>query len=150
MISFSKKLYYAIEAVLYIAYNSGNGPISGRDISEKQGLPSRYLEQLMQKLVRGGLLRSVRGPHGGYVLARERRRITLGDICNVLRDDSEDNETEGYGGTPLGSHVVLPVWNVAHHHMMVHLKQVDLASLCEHAAQQNIKKTHQEKMDFTI
>ena len=84
-----KKLYYAVEAVLYIAYNAGNGPISSRDIAEKQGLPPRYLEQLMQRLVHGGVLRGVRGPHGGYMLARERRRITVGDICAVLKEEDE-------------------------------------------------------------
>jgi Rrf2 family iron-sulfur cluster assembly transcriptional regulator len=83
----SKKLFYAVEAVLYIAYNGGKGPISSRDIAARQGLPPRYLEQLMQRLVRGGILRGVRGPHGGYLLARERRRISVGDICEVLSDD---------------------------------------------------------------
>src|ERR1700727_1850634 len=108
MIALPKKLYYAVEAVLYIAYNAGHGPISSRDIAEKQKLPSRYLEQLMQKLVRGGILRGVRGPRGGYVLARERRRITVGDICAVLNEE-ELNEQDGYGGTPLGDKIVLPV-----------------------------------------
>ena len=149
MISPSKKLFYAVEAVLYIAYNAGQGPITSRDIAEKQGLPPRYLEQLMQKLVRGGLLRGVRGPHGGYVLAKERRRITVGDICVVLADDKEEDQT-GYGGTPLGAHVVQPVWEAAARAMNEHLKQVNLATLCEQAVARNIRKTTDEKLDFNI
>lgn len=149
MITLSKKLYYAIEAVLYIAYNTGGGPISGRDIAEKQGLPPRYLEQLMQRLVRGGVLRGVRGPHGGYVLARERRRITVGDICDVLSDD-DDQDTSGYGGTALGNQIVLPMWEGAYRQMMEHLKQISLAELCEQALAKNIRKAQEEKMDFTI
>jgi Rrf2 family transcriptional regulator, iron-sulfur cluster assembly transcription factor len=150
MITLSKKLYYAIEAVLYIAYNSGGGPISGRDIVARQGLPPRYLEQLMQKLVRGGLLRGVRGPNGGYVLARERRRITVGDICKVLSDEDDDQDSKGYGGTPLGNQVISPVWETSHKHMMEYLQKVSLAELCDQALAKNIRKSHEEKMDFTI
>ena len=146
----SKKLFYAVEAVLYIAYNGGQGPISGRDIAERQKLPPRYLEQLMQKLVRGGVLRGVRGPHGGYLLARERRRITVADICNVLNDDKDEQDAETYSGTALGVKVVLPVWEKAHTQMMEHLKQVNLAELCEQALTKNIRKDAEVKMDFAI
>lgn len=146
----SKKLYYAVEAVLYIAYNGGHGPISGKDIAERQNLPPRYLEQLMQKLVRGGVLRGVRGPHGGYLLARERRRITVGDICDILSDEKEEQDLNGYAGTTLGTHVVLPVWEKARTQMMQHLKQVNLAELCEQALAKNIRKDSEEKMDFAI
>src|SRR5690349_18609913 len=125
----SKKLYYAVEAVLYIAYNTGRGPISSRDIAGRQGLPPRYLEQLMQRLVRGGVLRGVRGPRGGYLLARERRRITVGDICEILMDDKDEQDMQGYGGTALGSKVVQPVWETAHRRMMEHLKEINLADL---------------------
>lgn len=149
MIEPSKKLFYAVEAVLYIAYNAGQGPITSKDIAQRQGLPPRYLEQLMQKLVRGGLLRGVRGPHGGYVLAKERRRITVADICSVLEGD-KDEEEKGYGGTPLGAQVVQPVWEAAQRAMHDHLKQVNLAALCEQAAQKQLRKSADEKADFAI
>lgn len=145
----SKKLYYAVEAVLYIAYNAGRGPIASRDIAARQGLPPRYLEQLMQKLVRGGILRGVRGPHGGYLLARERRRITVGDICEVLAEPKEE-DLQGYGGTPLGSAVVGPVWEQAQARTMGYLKEVNLADLCEQAALNNVRKDSEERMDFAI
>jgi len=145
-----KKLFYAVEAVLFIAYNSGHGPISGRDIATRQGLPPRYLEQLMQKLVRSGILRGVRGPHGGYLLARERRRITVGDICEALNEDKDDPYMKGYGGTPLGGKIVLPVWETAQRQTMEYLKQVNLAELCEKALLQSIRKEAVDKMDFAI
>jgi Rrf2 family protein len=150
MLTPSKKLFYAVEAVLYVAYNGVQGPISGRDIAARQGLPARYLEQLMQKLVRGGILRGVRGPHGGYLLARERRRITVGEICEVLKDDKDDQDMQGYGGTPLGEQIVHPVWETAQKQMMDHLKQVNLAELCDRAAIKHIRKESEEKMDFAI
>jgi len=149
MITPSKKIFYAVEAVLYIAYNAAQGPISSRDIAQCQGLPSRYLEQLMQKLVRGGILRGMRGPRGGYVLARERRRITVGDICEILQDDKEE-DLHGYAGTPLGARIVLPVWDSTYAQMMKYLKQVNLAELCEQASNINVRKLSDNKMDFII
>lgn len=150
MASLNKKLFYAVEAVLYIAYNSGHGAISSRDIAARQGLPARYLEVLMQKLVRGGILRGIRGPNGGYVLAKERRRITMSDICEILFDEADEKDEKGYGGTKLGKQVVRPVWQRAEAQMFEALKQVSLAELCEEAQAKNIKRSAEEKLDFAI
>ena len=150
MITPSKKIFYAVEAVLYIAYNAAAGPISSRDIAERQGLPPRYLEQLMQRLVRGGVLRGMRGPRGGYVLARERRRITVGDICQILQEEKDEQEVGEYAGTSLGHKVVRPVWEAAYTQVMEHLKQVNLAELCEQAVLKNIRRDSEERLDFII
>ena len=147
MLTSSRKLFYAVEAVLFIAYNAGNGPISSRDIATRQNLPPRYLEQLMQKLVRAGILRGVRGPSGGYVLARERRRISVGDICDVLMDDKEVQQE---ATTPLGQHIVGPVWVTAQRQLMQHLKDINLATLCDEALKKNIRKSGDKRMDFAI
>lgn len=144
-----RKLFYAVEAVLYIAYNTGHGPITGRDIALRQGLPPRYLEQLMQRLVRQGILRSVRGPHGGYLLARERRRVTVGDICDCL-NDKDDGDMKGYGGTALGTKIVAPIWETAQLQTLDYLRQVNLADLCEQAMDKHIRKESEEKLDFAI
>lgn len=150
MISVPKKLFYAVEAVLYIAYNAGQGPISSRDIAEKQGLPSRYLEQIMQRLVRAGVLRGVRGPRGGYLLARERRRVTVGDICRVLEEDGDEGEDQTLPCTPLGNRIVEPLWETARQKAMEQLAGVSMAELCERASAQNIRKQSDERMDFAI
>lgn len=65
-----EKLVLALEAVTDIAFHSGVDPVQSQDISERLGLPRRYLEQVMQQLVRAGILRGVRGPRGGYRMAR--------------------------------------------------------------------------------
>jgi Rrf2 family protein len=71
MLRISKKLMFAIEAVLDIAYNAGSEPVQSGEITRRQGIPKRYLEQVLQQLVRAGVLAGVRGPRGGYRLARE-------------------------------------------------------------------------------
>lgn len=90
MLSFDKKTLHAIEAMLTIAVHTGTQPISGKEIAARHDLPPRYLEQMLQRLVRAELLRGVRGPRGGYVLAREKRRISLVDIVQAVRADNDE------------------------------------------------------------
>ena len=78
MLRLSRKAILALEAVVDIACNSRPEPVQSKEIMRRQGVPDRYLEQVMQALVRQGVLKGVRGPRGGYRLAKERRRITAG------------------------------------------------------------------------
>ena len=146
MLVTSKKLFYAVEAVLFIAYNAKAGPISGKDIAEKQNLPGRYLEPMMQRLVRAGVLRGVRGPQGGYVLGRERRRITLADICTALDDSAELPEQT----TPLGDQVLRPQVTTLEAQWHQALAAVTIAHLCEKAADQKIAHAYSTVHDFAI
>jgi len=72
----SKKTMFAIEAVLDVAFHVGEHPVRSGDITERQRIPKRYLEQVLQHLVRAGILSGKRGPRGGYRLGRERKQIT--------------------------------------------------------------------------
>jgi Rrf2 family transcriptional regulator, iron-sulfur cluster assembly transcription factor len=149
MISPSRKLFYVVEAMVIIAYNAGQGAISSRDIAARQGLPPRYLEQLMQRLVRAGLVRGMRGPHGGYVLAKERRRITIADINAALGEEKEEDHL-GYKLTQLGEFIVKPIWGKLDEAMLHNLKQINLADLCEQAEKKQIRKKSEERTDFII
>src|SRR3546814_11183265 len=103
MLRLSKKLLFAIEAVVDIAYHAGAGPVRSTDISRRQGIPRRYLEQVLQQLVHHGILAGQRGPRGGYRLARERRRIPVGEILRIVRqlagtvDPASDTDGPGIG-----------------------------------------------------
>ena len=83
MLKLSRKTLLALEAVIDIAFNARPEPVQAKEITARQGVPQRYLEQVMQQLVRAGILKGVRGPRGGYRLARERRRISVGDVVRV-------------------------------------------------------------------
>ncbi len=63
---------------------TGSGPISLKSIAEQKELSNHYLEQLATPLRNAGLIRSVRGPYGGYTLAKEPKEITAGDVIRVL------------------------------------------------------------------
>lgn len=77
---------YALRIMLDIAINGGDGPISFKDVSQRQGISIKYMEQIGSILTRAGFLRSVRGPQGGYYLVGKPADYTVG---MVLR------ETEG-------------------------------------------------------
>src|SRR2546423_11423904 len=111
MIRLTKKLLFAIEAVLDIAYNGGRAPVRSSGITQRQGIPRRYLEPVLQELVRHKILLGIRGPSGGYRLARERRRISLGDIVRTVRglETSEDPISDP-AGSALGHQIVRPLW----------------------------------------
>ena len=145
MIPFPRKLFFAIEAVLYIAYNAASEPLSSKEIAGKQGMPPRYLEQMMQKLVRTGILRGVRGPRGGYLLAREKRRITVADICTALAEDETIPSS-----TPLGNQIVVPAIRKFQESQIHHLQEMTLAELYDQASARNIRKSSEERNDFAI
>ena len=87
---------YAVTAMLDLAIHAGNGPVSLADISERQGISLSYLEQLFAKLRRNELVRSVRGPGGGYQLNREQQDI---DVAQVVDAVNESVDATGCGHT---------------------------------------------------
>jgi len=71
---------FALAAVIDVAINAATRPVSARILAARHKLPARHLEPVLQALVRDGILKGVRGPHGGYQLGRERRRISAEDV----------------------------------------------------------------------
>ena len=83
----STKSTYGLRAMLNIALASEGNATSIADIAEREGISVAYLEQLLNKLRHGGLIDSIRGPKGGYVLSRSSSDITVKDIVTVLEGD---------------------------------------------------------------
>ena len=151
MLRLSKKMMFAIEAVLDIAYHAGAEPVQSREITRRQGIPRRYLEHALQHLVRQEILIGVRGPRGGYKLARERRRITVGDIVRVVREmEAENNLIEETQGSELGYQVVRPLWRELQDGLMERLDSLTVDELCTRANQSGIVSEGRRNLDFTI
>jgi len=154
MIRLPRKTMFALEAVVDIAYNARPEPVQSKEITRRQGIPQRYLEQVMQQLVHAGVLKGVRGPRGGYTLARERRRITVGEVVRVIdaidrEDEAADLDREA-AGSALGQQVVRPLWNELQDEMMRRLDAVTLEELCQRAREAGIHPEARERPDFTI
>ena len=78
-----------------------------KKITEREGIPRRYLEPVLQELVHQKILVGIRGPSGGYRLARERRQISLGDIVRIVRGlETGEDPITAPAGSALGHRVV--------------------------------------------
>lgn len=134
-----RKLYYAVEAVVYIAYNNTNyQPICSKDIANVQGLPPRHLEQIMQRLVHGGVLRGMRGPKGGYTLAKPAQSITVSEICTLVNE--EDIIAYTPPTTNIGNEIVRPFWTMLKHEIFNKLDKITIAELCTQANEKNLPR----------
>ncbi|MDH3472148.1 MAG: Rrf2 family transcriptional regulator [Rhodospirillales bacterium] len=151
MLRLSKKLLFAIEAVVDIAYHAGPTPVRSNEISERQGIPRRYLEQVLQQLVHHGVLAGQRGPRGGYRLARERRRITVGEIIRIVRrlEGAGDPVSEAEGSA-LAIKVVRPIWAEMQQEMMDRFDALTIEDLCERARKARVPRQTSKVPDFSI
>jgi len=80
----STKGEYASRAMLELSLHHGEAPLHIRDISASQDIPERFLEQILLQLKRAGYLRSKKGPHGGYFLAKPPSRISVAEVIRVM------------------------------------------------------------------
>ncbi len=149
MIRLSRKSALALEAVLDVAFNARPHPVQARDITERQGIPTRHLEQVLQHLVREGILKGVRGPRGGYTLARERRRVTMGDVVRVVAR-MESDEDDPPSTAALGEQVIGPIWRDVLDGMLTRLDAVTMEDLCRDAQARGIRRAGDTGTDFTI
>jgi len=88
-VAFSSKTDYGLVALMELAgiFTSG-GVMQVAEIAARQGIPDRYLEQMLSTLRRGGILRSIRGPKGGYQLTRPPADLSIAEVVNCLEGDA--------------------------------------------------------------
>lgn len=82
----STKAQYAVRALVSLNLADSGGPVTIKDISERESISLNYLEQLFVKLRRGNIVRSVRGPGGGYLLARAADQIRVDEIIDTVEE----------------------------------------------------------------
>lgn len=130
MFRFSRKMIFSVEAVLYIALHGTHAPVQSRAVTRRQNIPERYLEQALQSLVRVGILRGVRGPRGGYQLARPAERISVGEIVGVIRNIESQQEGDEFEiGSRIGRDVVMPIFERLDIEIMERLDRISVEDL---------------------
>ncbi len=143
----TQQVRYAIYGVFDLAYNGGARPVPLLEVGRRQAIPSRYLEQIFQKLRRAGLVVSKRGPGGGYTLARKPDDIALSDVVRAVQ----------------GSVFVLPapdkdrgdlspefVWSLLRASLDGALAQHTIANLCREAAERRIPRAALDPASYEI
>ena len=151
MLTLSNKIMYSIEAVVDIAYHSNGQPVQSQRISSRQRTPGRYLEQSLQKLVKANILTGVRGPRGGYQLARERRRISVGEIvCTVTDLETENAVENNLTDSEISGKVLNPMWGKIQNTILEQLDKITIEDLCIKANERGIQSEGRQTLDYAI
>ncbi|HZW47699.1 MAG TPA: Rrf2 family transcriptional regulator [Microvirga sp.] len=145
----SRRSLLAIAAVTDIALHARPMPVSAKALAARHNLPPRYLEPVLQALVRQGILKGVRGPRGGYELARERRRITAGDIVRIAMAAQEDESHSPLPESRLAEAVVAPLVTKGTEAFLAELDKVTVEDLCDRAQSEAVIEPTMP-VDFTI
>ena len=120
------KQQYAVQAMIDIALHCSRSrePISLKEVSANQNIPLPFLEQIVIKLRRAGLVKSTRGPSGGYILAKEKKIISLADIIQAASGpiDVAPNTNTEYG-------VTRELWQKLNRSIYTILKSISLEDL---------------------
>jgi len=127
-----RKGILAIAAVIDIALHARGRPVAAKALAARHRLPPRHLEPVLQALVREGILKGVRGPRGGYELAREQRRISADDILRAA-GTVEDGSEAPLSGSTLLSDVVAPALAQAEHAFSTALARISVEDLARSA-----------------
>ena len=128
----SRKGILAIAAVIDVAINAGNRPASAKALAARHKLPPRHLEPVLQALVRDGILRGVRGPHGGYEIGRDQRRISAEDILRAA-GTAEDGGQPSLPATLLVNEVVKPALAEAERMFSTALGRISVEDMAKRA-----------------
>ena len=153
------KTRYGVRALFDMAYHAGTLPVQVKDISRRQEISPRYLEQIFQILKKAGLLRSKRGPQGGYALARPPAEISLLDIISATEGrisllDCTDDESEKKDGQPpcarMEQCATQSIWAEAGHHMEAYFASVTLKDICDKARELGLERELDHRFMYFI
>jgi Rrf2 family iron-sulfur cluster assembly transcriptional regulator len=146
----SRRSVLAVAAVVDVALHSRSEPVSAKALAARHKLPPRHLETLLQGLVHANIFKGVRGPHGGYQLARERQRITVGAIVRIAMSLSTADPEDLAANSVLLERVIDPAVRRAGEAFLANLDSITVEQMCETAEKSHV--LHDEKVsgDFAI
>ncbi|MEH6466593.1 MAG: Fe-S cluster assembly transcriptional regulator IscR [Porticoccus sp.] len=142
---------YAVTAMLDLALHGDKGPISLADISQRQEISLSYLEQLFSKLRQQELVSSVRGPGGGYRLARISDEINVAEIIDAVNESIDATSCSGKGNCHSGDVCLTHhLWNDLSHQIHRFLSGITLDSLVHQNEVQLVALRQSELIDVNV
>ncbi len=146
---------YGVRAIFDIAFHSEGLETQVKDISRREGISPRYIEQIFQKLKKGGIIGSKRGPSGGYYLNKKPEEITLGEIIRITEGDINpvlciDPEDPSKSCSRSGECVTQIVWKEAGKKLKEYFDSITIKDLCKMATEIGIKKELDKKLMYYI
>ena len=146
----SRRSVLAVAAVVDVALHSLSEPVSAKALAARHQLPPRHLETLLQGLVHANIFKGVRGPHGGYQLARERRRITVGAIVRTAMSLSTAEPEDLAANSVLLERVIDPPVRRAGESFLADLDLITVEQMCETAEKTHVLDDEKVSGDFAI
>jgi Rrf2 family iron-sulfur cluster assembly transcriptional regulator len=146
----SRRCMLAIAAVVDVALHARPTPVAAKSLAARHKLPPRHLETLLQELVHANILKGVRGPRGGYELARERRKISAGEIVRIALAMSAADPNEIGSGSRLLEIVIEPSVGKAGDTFLANLDAITVEQLCAEAMKAHILEDEKSGSDFAI
>jgi Rrf2 family transcriptional regulator, iron-sulfur cluster assembly transcription factor len=150
MILLPRRCVLAIAAVTDIALNARPRPVAAKALAARHHLPPRHLETLLQALVHERILKGVRGPHGGYELARERRKVTAGEIVRAALSATTADDEGGGARSALIDDIVTPHVVNAGKSFLSQLDAISVDDLCREAEGRKLTGAAAELEQFHI
>jgi Rrf2 family protein len=145
-----------VRALFDVAYHGGGQPTQIKDISRRQKISQRYLEQIFNKLLKAGLLKSRRGPRGGYMLSKDAAEISIGDIILAAQGPIVPvkclNENGGRARSCdiLDGCITRHVWKETQRLLIDYYNSVSIADLCALARKQGVSRDLDHKYMYFI
>ena len=150
MFILSRRSLLAIAAVVDVALHARPLPVAAKHLAARHNLPPRHLETVLQALVRHGILKGVRGPRGGYELARERRRITAADIVRAAITPVGDDNLPPLPESRLVDEVISPTVREGTEAFLTQLEKYTVEMLCKQAEERAVFGGIPASVDFAI
>ena len=146
----SRRSVLAVAAVVDIALHSRSAPVGAKDLAKRHKLPPRHLETLLQGLVHAEILKGVRGPRGGYELARERRRITVGEIVGTAMSLTTADPQDLGANSVLIERTIDPAMRRAGETFLGNLDSITIEQMCETAEKSHVLDDEKVGADLAI
>jgi Rrf2 family transcriptional regulator, iron-sulfur cluster assembly transcription factor len=146
----SRRSVLAIAAVVDVTLHSQSAPVRAKGLAARHKLPARHLETLLQGLVHAKILKGVRGRRGGYELARERRRITVGEIVRIAMSLSTADPEDVGAHSVLVERVIDPPMRKAGETFLADLDAITVEQMCETAEKLHVLDDEKVSSDFAI
>jgi Rrf2 family transcriptional regulator, iron-sulfur cluster assembly transcription factor len=147
---------YGLRALFDIAYHSACQSTQVKDIASRQSISPRYIEQIFQKLKRGGIVKSIRGPAGGYCLTRKPEQITIGDVIRAAEGSIQlvscgnGKAVVAKGCQRAGECVTTDIWQEASSRLMAYFDSITLEDLCKDAQAKGIERAVDKNLMYYI
>jgi Rrf2 family transcriptional regulator, iron-sulfur cluster assembly transcription factor len=145
----SNKGRYGLQAVFDLAYHNDGRAAQIKDICDRQGIPARFLEQVFRDLKKAGIVRSKRGPRGGYELARTPAELLLGDVVRAIEGPIElaSGEFRNRGSS---NELLRDVLAALSHKIEACFDEVSVADLCARAERLGVARTSSARYVYAI